>query len=288
MIAQEPEVVPDCLLPFDTDSIILNLEIELFLQCPHVNSASVDQPALMVVQLMSHRARTLVLRAMCNLNPSSFGLYPVLELLDVICNFGSACREPVGAPINTEASRTITRTSLDPCHRVVLRGSPPALAGHRRLSESRASQQIRPILRACEPARRNSAGKCPHEILELHHARPDSSVFPSGSRRHSAVPLFQERERERNLHSCHPSVILPRRDCLRSYRLGLPVAGDECGPGNPGRLPVVEAQRARVTPRTSSKPVSNSSWATRWAAQTSTKAFRARHRYAPGSPGHER
>lgn len=105
MIAQGPEVVPYGLLQFDADSGFLNLETEIFLQCPHVNSASGGQPALIVVQLMSDSACMLLLHRRCNLNPSSFGLYPVLELPRVIRNFGSACREPIRAPISTQKCR---------------------------------------------------------------------------------------------------------------------------------------------------------------------------------------
>ena len=128
-------------------------------------------------------------------NKTRLGIRIRWPLLSVIRNSGNACREPVSALINTEVSRTIIRTSLDECHCVGPRGFPPVPAVHRRLTGSRVSPQIHPKLPTCGRARRNSTGQCPHETLESHHARPDSSVLPGGSRRHSAVPLFQERAR---------------------------------------------------------------------------------------------
>lgn len=79
VIAQEPEVVPDCPLQLATGSKILNLQLELLLQCLHVNSPSVCQPALVVVQLLSDSACTFLLHFRCHLHPSSFGLDPVFE-----------------------------------------------------------------------------------------------------------------------------------------------------------------------------------------------------------------
>ena len=51
------------------------------MQCPHVDSSSMRQPALVVVQLLRDPACRLLLHFKCDRSPSSLGLHPVLELV---------------------------------------------------------------------------------------------------------------------------------------------------------------------------------------------------------------